>query len=103
MFTKVSFYVVAHADDWQLFMQPNAYNDLMDPGSKVVFIITTAGDAGGTKAYWDAREEGCKSSIRFCMAPITAVMETSGTKEFSDCTISYWSANNAKCYFLRLP
>ena len=103
MVTKVSFYVVAHADDWQLFMQPNAYNDLMDSVSKVVFIITTAGDAGGTKAYWDAREEGCKSSIRFCMAPTTAIMETSGTKEFSHHTITYWSANNAKCYFLRLP
>lgn len=102
-FTKISFYVVAHADDWQLFMQPNAYNDLVVPGSKVVFIITTAGDAGTGETYWAAREEGLKSSLRFCLAPLAALSESSGIKEFNQHTINYWLANNATCYFLRLP
>jgi hypothetical protein len=102
-FTKISFYVVAHADDWQLFMQPNAYNDLVAPGSKVVFIITTAGDAGSGKTYWIAREEGLKSSLRFCMAPLAALTQSSGTKEFNHHPINYWSTNNATSYFLRLP
>ncbi len=102
-FTKISFYVVAHADDWQLFMQPNAYNDLVAPGSKVVFIVTTAGDAGAGETYWLAREEGSKSSLRFCLAPLAALSESSGTKEFNQHTINYWSVNNATCYFLRLP
>ncbi len=100
---KISFYVVAHADDWQLFMQPNAYNDLVETGSKVVFIITTAGDAGLGETYWTAREEGLKSSLRFCLAPHVALLESSGTKEFNEHTINYYLANNATCYFLRLP
>lgn len=102
-FTKISFYVVAHADDWQLFMQPNAYNDLVAPGSKVVFIITTAGDAGAGETFWLAREEGSKSSIRFCLQPLEALSESVGTREFNKHTINYWTANNATCYFLRLP
>lgn len=102
-FAKISFYVVAHADDWQLFMQPNAYIDLVEPGSKVVFIITTAGDAGLGETYWTAREQGMKSSIRFCLAPLAALTESSGAKEFNQHTITYWSVNNTTCYFFRLP
>ncbi|MGI8634663.1 MAG: PIG-L family deacetylase [Segetibacter sp.] len=102
-FSTISFYVVAHADDWQLFMQPNAYKDLTNFGTKVVFIITTAGDAGTDEMYWAAREEGSKSSIRFCLAPLSAIVESSGKRELHARGISYWSANNATCYFLRLP
>lgn len=101
--TDISFYVVPHADDWQLFMQPNAYNDLVASRSKVVFIITTAGDAGAGKAYWSAREEGLKSSIRFCLAPLATMEQSTGTRQFNSHTINYWSINNAICYFLRLP
>ncbi len=39
-------FVSAHPDDWQLFMNPNAYNSVKTPNEKVVFIHTTAGDAG---------------------------------------------------------
>src|SRR4051812_36717493 len=102
-FTEISFYVVAHADDWQLFMHPNVYNDLRAAGSKVVYIITTAGDAGGSETYWAAREEGSKSSVRFCLAPLAALSESTGTKQFNHHIINYWAANNAACYFLRLP
>ncbi|GEO11382.1 PIG-L family deacetylase [Segetibacter aerophilus] len=102
-FAKICFYIVAHADDWQLFMQPNAYEDLVAPGTKVVFIITTAGDAGNDQAFWSAREEGCKSSIRFCLAPLTDLTESSGSVEINNHLINYWSANNCVIYFLRLP
>jgi LmbE family N-acetylglucosaminyl deacetylase len=102
-FTRISFYIVAHADDWQLFMQPNIYNDLTAGRSRVVFIITTAGDAGMNSTYWSAREEGMKSSLRFCVAPLMSIHEASGTSEFNGHAISYFSINNATCYFLRLP
>lgn len=102
-YTEISFYVVAHADDWQLFMHPNVYNDLIAPTGKVIFIITTAGDAGAEEAYWASREEGTKSSVRFCLAPLTTLLQSTGTREFNGHTINYWSANNATCYFLRLP
>lgn len=102
-FSKISFYIVAHADDWQLFMQPNAYNDLVSESSKVVFIITTAGDAGADKNFWQSREEGMKSSVRFCLAPIKNLSYLNITKEFNQHKICCWKADNVACYFLRLP
>ena len=100
---EVSFYVVAHADDWQIFMHPNVYNDLVASKSKVVFIITTAGDAGVNEIYWLAREEGCKSSIRFCLAAFAPLLEASSVRVFNHHNVTSWSANNTCCYFLRLP
>ncbi|MGN6618710.1 MAG: PIG-L family deacetylase [Ilyomonas sp.] len=102
-FAKISFYIVAHADDWQLFMQPNVYYDLLTPSHKVVFIITTAGDAGKDETYWRAREEGMKSSVRFCLAPKEIITESTGERELNFHPVHYWSANNAISYFLRLP
>ena len=42
----VAFYFGAHPDDWQLFMNPNAYYDVRGPSNKIVFVYVTAGDAG---------------------------------------------------------
>lgn len=72
---SVVFYVVAHPDDWQLFMGEAAYDDLADPTRKVVFIYLTAGDAGQgdhvqcydypkAHPYYLAREEGALASVR---------------------------------------
>src|SRR3954469_19788017 len=102
-FAKTSFYVVAHADDWQLFMQPNAYKDIITGHTKVVVIIVTAGDAGSSETYWKAREEGTKSSIRFCLAPYKKIEESAGRRKVNEHDIYFWSANNTICYFLRLP
>jgi len=102
-FTEISFYIVAHADDWQLFMYPNVYNDLVASGSKVVYVITTAGEAGADERFWAAREEGTKSSLRFCLAPFAALLQSSGTREFNHHNINYCSIKNSTCYFLRLP
>lgn len=99
----VTFYVVAHADDWQIFMNPEAFKDITNAENKVVFIVTTAGDAGKKDNYWQAREEGMKSSIRFCLAPFTPVTGTAGVKKIKDNTVHFWSANHIICYFLRLP
>lgn len=102
-FTRVSFYIIAHADDWQIFMQPNIYNDLIASDCKIVIIITTAGDAGFDNIFWSAREEGTKSSIRFAVAPHKEIIELSGKREINQHTISFCSLNNSTTYFLRLP
>ena len=102
-FTKISFYIVAHADDWQLFMCPNVYNDLMASESKVVLIITTAGDAGMDQKYWTAREEGSKSSLKFCLNAFADFSTLEDSKEFNGHLIRYYCAGNAIIYFLRLP
>lgn len=99
----ISFYVVAHADDWQLFMQPNVYRDLIDGHIKVIFIITTAGDAGNGQSYWRAREEGSNSSRRFCLAPRSSLSEDSDFGNFNEHQVHYSVINNTTSYFLRLP
>jgi len=69
---KVSFYFAAHEDDWQLFMNPSAFQDVIDGASKTVFVYVTAGDAGlgtgrgGRKwPYYRARENGAQDAVRF--------------------------------------
>lgn len=101
--SEISFYAVAHEDDWQLFMNLNVYVDLVTPNFKQIFIHTTAGDAGQGPTYWQSREEGSKSSVRFCLATLGSLTESTGTKAFNGHTINYWTANNATCYFMRLP
>ena len=61
---KVSFYFAAHEDDWQLFMNPSAFGDVIGAAGKTVFVHITAGDdglgigSGGRKQpYYLAREE----------------------------------------------
>src|SRR6185503_231465 len=68
----VAFYFGAHPDDWQLFMNPNAYYDVQKPSNKVVFVYVTAGDDGaglgngkGSQPYYLARENGAKLSVAF--------------------------------------
>jgi len=102
-FERVSFYVVAHADDWQLFMHPDVLMDLQSSAIKVIFIVSTAGDAGMKDGYWQAREDGMKSSIRFCLAPFTTCTESGGLRNFGIHPVQYWSINHTISYFLRLP
>lgn len=68
---RIAFYFAAHEDDWQLFMNPAAFYDVIDANTKTVFIHMTAGDAGlGTNSggrkhpYYAARENGAESAIR---------------------------------------
>ncbi len=84
-YSKLSFYVVAHQDDWQLFMGKDAYNDIADKNTKTVFIYTTSGNAGVigdqgngeghgdcnncTLPYFRSREIGTINSIQLVNPP----------------------------------
>ncbi|MDB5279583.1 MAG: hypothetical protein JWR61_4538 [Ferruginibacter sp.] len=100
---ETALYIIAHSDDWQLFMMPNILNELLDPACKIVLIITTAGDAGLSDSFWKAREEGSNSSIRFCHAAFSIIEESTGFKLYNGRTINYSVINNTTSYFLRLP
>src|SRR5258708_37890165 len=104
-FDAVSFYIVAHQDDWQLFMSPNAYHDLHDGKRKVIFVYTTAGEAGKDEAYWSAREKGALGSIRFVVdTGESPPQEASWSKKsYCDHPITYCEYKNSGSYFLRLP
>lgn len=99
--STVSFYIIAHADDWQLFMNPEVLRDLNNPAKKVVFIVTTAGDAGRGSLFWKAREEGMKSSIRFCRRIISR--ERTAIKKVREFHFNYCALDDVTCYFMRLP
>ena len=104
-------YVSAHPDDWQLFMNPNAYHDLQNPENKVIFLHSTAGDAGsgtGNNSYYLAREEGSLRAIRFlCNANNNELKQGNNMNKMqvtiNDHRLLRYSYGNAVVYFLRLP
>lgn len=107
---KVSIYVVAHPDDWQLFMGNDAYTDIQDTTNKVVFIITTSGDASGKASnanlrFARSREHGVLNSVRFCSDMRTRVDSNCRTRKVTvnNHEILCYPYKNAKTYFMRLP
>lgn len=109
---RVSFYFAAHQDDWQLFMNPPAFRDVLDDKARCVFVHMTAGDAGlgtghgGRKhPLYLARENGAETAIRF-MADANdrppREPEVSATT-FHRHAIRRVSYRNTVAYFLRLP
>ena len=108
---KVSFYFAAHEDDWQLFMNPTAFEDVAGAAVKTVFVHVTAGDdglgvgSGGRKRpYYLARENGALEAIRFMADEDKAPVPGSSTKmTFNGHAVSRTSYLNTIAYFLRLP
>jgi hypothetical protein len=107
---KVSFYFAAHEDDWQLFMNPSAFQDVAGGAIKTVFVHVTAGDAGlGTGGggrkhpLYLARENGAEAAIRF----MADGDEAPGERQFSQQTFNghpIYRVNyrNTVSYFLRV-
>ena len=108
---KVSFYFAAHEDDWQLFMNPPAFQDVINGAAKTVFIHMTAGDAGlgigsgGRKhPFYLARENGAETAIRF-MADADGIPsdQVAGHRTFNGHSIYRVAYRNTVAYFLRVP
>lgn len=107
--SAISFVVVAHADDWQLFVSPEPWKSVQTPGMKSVFVYTTAGDAGlgigpADKPYFAAREEGARRAVRF-LANLNSLPAQGefGAALINGHTIATYSFKNTISYFLRLP
>ena len=98
--TSLSFYVGGHQDDWQLFRGNAAYRDLSNPNARVVFIYATAGDAGRTDGWWEARERGAVAAVRKAFAPSPLTLDVA---QFNGHPIVRYSSANSVSYFLRLP
>lgn len=97
---SLSFYVHAHQDDWLFFTGERLYDDLTDRHTFVVTICLTAGDAGVTDGWWEAREAGA----------LAAVCQPQGHKEivvdrrtFHGHAIQCYPVGKSVNYFLRLP
>ena len=108
---KVSFYFAAHEDDWQLFMNPSAFQDVTNGAAKTVFIHMTAGDAGlGTgrggrrHPLYLARENGAETAIRFMAdADDIPADRVAAHMSFNGHAIYRVSYRNTVSYFLRVP
>lgn len=105
-----SIYVSAHPDDWQLFMNPNAYNSVKNPNEKAVFIHTTESSvgAGTTTNFYLAREKGSLRAIRFMANTVTtgAGLGTDMNETMVNINghqIRKYTYRNTVAYFLRLP
>lgn len=100
--TSVVFYIGAHQDDWQLFMSPQAYDDLVADQTRVVFIYTTAGDAGDDQRWGRGRSAGALSSIQYArhlrIEAVPAEMSTVNGHPIESYTIA-----NTRSYYLNLP
>jgi hypothetical protein len=107
---KVSFYFAAHEDDWQLFMNPSAFEDVVSGAAKTVFVHLTAGDAGlgvgfgGRKhPFYLARENGAEAAIRFMANANSAPAErVVAPMTFNGHSIYRVSYRNTVGYFLRV-
>ena len=59
-------FVVAHQDDWQLFMGDVVAKQIKG-GDSVTFIYLTAGDDGRDSLYWQTRERAALQSTRLAI------------------------------------
>lgn len=103
MFTRLSVYVVAHQDDWQLFMDPVISDDILNPQCKTVLILTTAGDAGSGRKYWLAREKGTVNSLLFRLSNKPNLTVKNKFVSIRNKKVALTTVNNSSFYFLRLP
>lgn len=96
--------VVAHQDDWQLFMG-DVVARRVQAGGRVLFIYLTAGDDGLDSVYWTARERGTLASTRVAVG---VAVTDSATDQCSpvralDHAIRKCTIANTESYFFRLP
>ncbi|HMI43411.1 MAG TPA: PIG-L family deacetylase [Gemmatimonadaceae bacterium] len=95
--------LVAHQDDWQLFMG-DVVAKRVRTGTPAVFIYLTAGDDGRDSLYWTTRERGALESTRVATAAAadTAFGQCSTTRALEH-LIRKCTLGNTESYFLRLP
>jgi LmbE family N-acetylglucosaminyl deacetylase len=99
---QVDVAVVAHQDDWQLFMG-DVLTQRLRSGNRGVFVYLTAGDDGRDSVYWQTRERAALQSTRIAAAiPVTALLACS-IVQIRDHPIRKCAVGNTESYFLRLP
>lgn len=96
--------IVAHQDDWQLFMG-DIVARRVQTGGRVVFIYLTAGDDGRDSLYWTARERGALASTRVAVgvAVTDSAADQCSIAKVLDHAIRKCTIANTESYFFRLP
>jgi len=95
--------LVAHQDDWQLFMGDVVFKSVRR-GNQAVFIYLTAGNENQGKEYWTTRERAALRSTRVAAgvnpdsAPVACASVAVLNHAIRRCAVA-----NTASYFLRLP
>jgi len=97
-------FVVAHQDDWQLFMGDVAAQAVRTT-APATFIYLTAGDDGRDSVYWNTRERAALRSTRVVVGLATSGSDTTGCTSVPvlEHSIRKCVVGNTKSFFLRLP
>jgi len=95
-------FLVAHQDDWQLFMGDIAARQIR-AGDSVSFIYLTAGDDGRDSLYWRTRERAALQSTRVAIGRDASTEVRCSTTTVLDHAIQQCAVANTRSYFLRLP
>lgn len=93
--------IVAHADDWQVFMG-DAVVERIRSGRRPVFIYLTAGDHGRAANYWRQREKAALQSTRIALGA-DAMSATCDSVVVSVHRVAHCKLGVSDSYFLRLP
>lgn len=108
-FSQAQVYLIAHQDDWPLFMGHKAFEDV-STNKQCVFIYTTAGEAGmktggwGSLPYYRAREEAAMHGLRLPSNLIEQWFPADVTTKvkINNRNITVMTHRNTTSYFLRL-
>jgi LmbE family N-acetylglucosaminyl deacetylase len=94
--------IVAHQDDWQLFMG-DALVKRLHSGDRVIFVYLTAGDDGRDSTYWKTRERAALQSTKLAdgLSPRSPVR--CGVADVEGHPITKCEVGNTTSYFFRLP
>src|SRR5438093_8672479 len=95
--------VVAHQDDWQVFMGDVVANRIK-VGDSVTFIYLTAGDDGRDSLYWRTRERGALQStlVAAGVRPSDSAIGCS-TRRVAEHEVQECLCISSMCFLLTLP
>lgn len=94
--------VIAHQDDWQLFMG-DVLTQRLRSGNRGVFVYLTAGDDGRDSTYWQTREQAALRSTRIAAGISVTEPLACSIVPIRDHSIRKCTLGNTESYFLRLP
>jgi LmbE family N-acetylglucosaminyl deacetylase len=94
--------VIAHQDDWQLFMG-DVLTQRLRSGNRGVFVYLTAGDDGRDSTYWQTRERAALQSTRIAASISATEPLACSMVRIRDHSIRKCTLGNTESYFLRLP
>jgi LmbE family N-acetylglucosaminyl deacetylase len=94
--------IIAHQDDWQLFMG-DVIARRIRTGSQVVFLYLTAGDDGRDSLYWTTRERGALESTRVAAGLATDSTGQCSTAKALEHAVRKCTIGNTESFFFRLP